>query len=151
MEAALHFLIPFLIALGLGLELKKAFFLSLFALVPDLDFLIWHRVAFHSPIVLVAFSVVGLGLAKVFDVKHLKYAYIASLMLFSHFFFDMFTGFGLRVSSLFVVKTTKPVWCSDIVLIILSKYLFKVILFFNIIFNVDRIFSPIFSPIYTFK
>ncbi|MFQ6085713.1 MAG: metal-dependent hydrolase [Candidatus Bathyarchaeia archaeon] len=92
MQPLLHFTVPFVAATLLGLKPKKAFVVSLFALVPDLDVLFHvHRSMSHSLLMLLLISVPFILWTK--NSKFHEYALLGSVMVGSHLVFDLFTNY----------------------------------------------------------
>lgn len=94
MEPLLHFTIPFLAFILVGVRPKKAFLLSFLALVPDLDalFLI-HRSFTHSIIFISIILLVATLVLHKFKPRMLKYAFMGFFAIASHLILDVFTGF----------------------------------------------------------
>jgi len=91
-EPLLHFAVPFAAFTALGVKPKKAFLISLLALVPDLDVLTQiHRFYFHSviPLIIAAAPLIPVaaryGYSRVVGLASLSYA--------THLFLDLFNGF----------------------------------------------------------
>jgi hypothetical protein len=88
----LHFAVPLAAFTALGIKPKRAFLLSLFTLLPDLDILInVHRFCSHSLILLLAIVIPLILIAVKFNRQK-----PLSLILFayaSHLFLDLFTGY----------------------------------------------------------
>jgi membrane-bound metal-dependent hydrolase YbcI (DUF457 family) len=63
-EPLMHFVVPFIVFIMLGMKFKKSFFLSLLALTPDFDVLLLnvHRSISHSLVLLFLLAVPLLGL-----------------------------------------------------------------------------------------
>jgi len=92
-ELLLHFVIPFA-AFSYFRKPKKAFLASLFALLPDLDVLMYvHRSWTHSIIIILASCGVILLILKVFNSKLLDFGFLATLALISHLLLDLFTTY----------------------------------------------------------
>ena len=91
-EPLLHFAVPFAAFTALGVKPRRAFLISLFALLPDLDILInVHRFCSHSLILLLAITIPLMLVAMKFSRQKLL-----SLIIFayaSHLFLDLFTGY----------------------------------------------------------
>ncbi|MBS7659884.1 hypothetical protein KEJ28_04275, partial [Candidatus Bathyarchaeota archaeon] len=74
MEPLLHFTIPFLSFLLVGVQPKKAFLLSLLALVPDLDALfLVHRSFTHSIVCISIILLIAVLMLRKFKSGMLRY------------------------------------------------------------------------------
>jgi membrane-bound metal-dependent hydrolase YbcI (DUF457 family) len=92
MELLIHFIIPFTVLMLLGIRFKKTFLFSLLALTPDFDvFFHIHRSLSHSIFVLLTPFILLLPFLWRFRLQ--KYAVLAFLVVASHPFLDMFTGY----------------------------------------------------------
>jgi len=93
LEPIIHFMIPFFALTLLGIKPKRAFILSLFALLPDLDILFHvHRSPSHSiPILIVALAPVWISALK--SERFRGDVWLASLALLSHPILDLFSGY----------------------------------------------------------
>lgn len=75
-----------------GFNIKKATFISLLAVLPDLDVLFHiHRSMSHSIFVILMFSIPAILITKKFYKERLSDAIIATLVILSHPFMDAFT------------------------------------------------------------
>ena len=98
-EPLIHFIIPFFILIMLGYNVKKSALISSLAIVPDLDVLFRvHRSVSHSIFFILIFSIpitiMLLYLAKKFSKKFSSAdAIMTTLVMLSHPFMDIFTGF----------------------------------------------------------
>lgn len=94
MEPILHVLVPFLTLSALGIRKKDAVYLSLLGALPDLDAL-WraHRVTLHSFLIMLVITASSLVLVRNFRPQHIRMAYLAMAVLFSHVFIDLFFGY----------------------------------------------------------
>ena len=91
-EPLLHFAVPFAALTALGIKPKRAFLLSLFALLPDLDILInIHRFCSHSLIPLLAITIPLILIAVKFNFQ--RTLSLAIFAYVSHLFLDLFTGY----------------------------------------------------------
>ncbi|MEM3386783.1 MAG: metal-dependent hydrolase [Nitrososphaerales archaeon] len=94
MEPLIHFVIPFVALMLVGVKFKNALLLSLFALAPDLDalFLI-HRSFTHSiPFLLLAAAPLLFIIYRL-NAKLLRYGFIALLSMLSHVVLDLPAGY----------------------------------------------------------
>jgi len=94
MEPIIHFVVPFIALTLTGLNVRKAFLISLFALLPDVDalFLI-HRSLTHSIVVLLAVAAPLILLACKLKPNLRNYGVLALLSIASHIVLDTFTDF----------------------------------------------------------
>lgn len=88
---ALHFVIPFSVALACRVSYKKSFLFGFIAVLPDIDIIFGvHRSATHSILVLL----LALAIALYFKFTRSKGNFgLASLALLSHPILDLFDGF----------------------------------------------------------
>ena len=88
---ALHFVIPFSVALACRVSYKKSFLFGFIAVLPDIDIIFGvHRSATHSILVLL----LALAIALYFKFMRSKGNFgLASLALLSHPILDLFDGF----------------------------------------------------------
>ncbi|MEM0253225.1 MAG: metal-dependent hydrolase [Candidatus Bathyarchaeia archaeon] len=94
MEPLLHFTIPFLSFLLVGVQPTKAFLLSLLALVPDLDALfLVHRSFTHSIVCISIILLIAVLMLRKFRSGMLRYAFMGFFAIASHLVLDVFTGF----------------------------------------------------------
>ena len=92
-EVALHFAVPFALTAPV-LGLRRAMVVSSLALIPDLDvFFHVHRSASHSLVLLMAVSLVVVGLVKKLKPKLFGAACVACLALLCHPVMDMFSTY----------------------------------------------------------
>jgi membrane-bound metal-dependent hydrolase YbcI (DUF457 family) len=92
-EALLHFAVPFASLRAIGFEWRKALFVSLFALVPDLDVLFHvHRSMSHSFVVL---AIVTLPILAIFyrNKTITTLTLLAALGVSTHLVLDIFGGY----------------------------------------------------------
>lgn len=94
MEPLLHLVIPLLIVSFFTRE-RKYLYLSVFTLVPDIDFLLIHRSFFHSlSFLVIVFSV--LYFLEKRDGRPKNFSYVSSFYLLSHLILD--SGYpGIRL------------------------------------------------------
>jgi len=77
-EPLLHFAVPFAVFTALGVKPKRAFLLSLFALLPDLDILInIHRFCSHSLIPLLAITIPLILIAVKFNFQRMARTFLS--------------------------------------------------------------------------
>lgn len=93
-EPLIHFVIPFFLLVMFGFNIKKATFISLLAVLPDLDVLFHiHRSISHSIFFVLIFSFPAILISKKFYKERFNESIIATLVILSHPFMDMFTYF----------------------------------------------------------
>ncbi len=94
MEPLIHFAVPLVALMLIGVGFKKALPLSLFALMPDLDALfLVHRSFTHSiPFLLSLAAPLLLTLYK-FKPRLLRLGFVALLSMFSHLVLDLSAGY----------------------------------------------------------
>jgi len=93
-EPLVHFVVPFAALMLAGVELRRALPISLFALLPDLDVLVFvHRSPTHSIIVMSMVAVPFLLLTYRFKLKVFSYALLAFAAGTSHLALDVFAGY----------------------------------------------------------
>lgn len=94
MEPLLHFVIPFIAFMLLGVDLRKSFLLSLLALTPDLDALfLVHRSFTHSLVALLAASTPLLLLLYKYRRDAFKNGVMGILSIASHIALDLPAGY----------------------------------------------------------
>lgn len=92
-EEAIHVLLPFMLLLALRFEPLKALAYSMFGVVPDLDVLFGtHRSYTHS-FVIVGAVLLPLLLAAKVKGRAITPILVVTLVVFSHIFMDVFTGY----------------------------------------------------------
>jgi len=92
-ELVLHFSVPFALTAPV-LGLRKAIFISLVSLLPDLDVLLHtHRSGSHSVIILGAISLMVVGLVSKLRPRLLILASAGCLALLGHPIMDMFSTY----------------------------------------------------------
>ena len=90
MEPLIHFMIPFILLMFVGIEIKKAWAISLLALIPDLDALFHiHRSISHSIIIPIIVAVPLLLLCH----KNRILIFLALFAVVSDSFLDLFVGY----------------------------------------------------------
>lgn len=93
-EPLIHFVIPFFLLVMLGFNLRKAALISLLAVIPDLDVIFHvHRSVSHSVIFILVVTVPIILILDYFNNKLRKEMIVAVLVILSHPFMDMFTGY----------------------------------------------------------
>jgi hypothetical protein len=93
-EPLIHFIIPFFLLIMFGLSIKKAALISSLAVLPDLDVLFHvHRSMSHSAFFILLFSFPLIIITRKFYSKGLSDMIIATLVVLSHPFMDLFTGY----------------------------------------------------------
>jgi len=94
MEPLVHFVLPFASLMLIGVEAKRAFPISLVALLPDLDALfLVHRSISHSILVVLIVIAPFLLLTHKFKPKLQSYAFLALMAVASHLVLDLFAGY----------------------------------------------------------
>ena len=89
-ETLIHIVIPLFVLILVGFKLKKAFVLSLLAILPDFDILFGvHRSISHSLIFITLIFVPLFLLAR----NKINYILPAFFVILSHPILDMFTGY----------------------------------------------------------
>ncbi len=93
-EPLIHFIIPFFLLVMLGFSLRKAALISLLAVIPDLDVIFHvHRSISHSVFFILVVIVPVILILDYFNNKLRKEMTVAVLVILSHPFMDMFTGY----------------------------------------------------------
>lgn len=94
MEPIIHFTIPFIALILIGVSIRRALIFSILALLPDLDalFLI-HRSFTHSIIILLIATIPLLLFVFRFKWVFRSYYLPVLLSISSHLFLDVFTGY----------------------------------------------------------
>lgn len=92
-ELLLHYIVPLSILLICGLTLKRSLVLACFGIVPDLDvFFHAHRTVTHSAIIILLVCIpIIIFISRKYP-NSLNNALIATGVLISHVFMDLFTG-----------------------------------------------------------
>jgi membrane-bound metal-dependent hydrolase YbcI (DUF457 family) len=94
LEPLVHFVVPFVALVLLGVDVRRAFLLSLLALTPDLDALfLVHRSFTHSLIALLAVSTPIFFVIYKFKPKVLKYGFMGFFSVASHIALDLPAGY----------------------------------------------------------
>lgn len=93
-EVLIHFIIPLFVLTILGFNLKKSMLISSLAVIPDLDVIFHvHRSVSHSVIFILAVTVPIVLILNYLEVGKKNELVIAILVILSHPFMDIFTGF----------------------------------------------------------
>lgn len=93
-EVLIHFIIPFFILIMLGLSLKKSILISSLGIVPDLDVIFHvHRSMSHSVIFILALTIPIVFVLNYLKIGKQNEMVIAILVILSHPFMDIFTGY----------------------------------------------------------
>ena len=146
-EPLIHFIIPFSVLIMCGIGVKKSAFIASLAILPDLDVLFHiHRSFSHSMLLILLFCAPVIIIAAAKHSNRIYDALIATLVILSHPFMDLFTYFTpifwpLFDKSIYVVTemTTNMNNVSDIHLLF-NVYLEPVVFYPTI--SMD---APIFS------
>ncbi len=92
-EPLIHFIIPLFLLIILGLNLKKAVLISSLAIIPDLDVLFHvHRSVSHSIIFIFAIIIPIILILNYLHIGKKSEMILATLVILSHPFMDMFNG-----------------------------------------------------------
>ena len=92
-ELLIHVAVPLFVLILVGVEPKKALPLALLGAIPDADVLFHiHRSMSHSALVILAPCIPAIIFTHFKAKGHFNDAVIATLVLLSHPFMDMFTG-----------------------------------------------------------
>jgi len=93
-EPLIHFVVPFIALTLVSVKTKKALFISLLALLPDLDALfLVHRSLSHSLIVLLIVAMSILLLTYKLRLRVYGYVGLGLLAVASHLVLDLFSGY----------------------------------------------------------
>ena len=93
-EPLLHFVIPFSVLVMCGVGVKKSAFIACLATLPDLDVLFHvHRSFSHSIFFILLFCAPAIVITAATHSKRTSDAIIATLVILSHPFMDLFTYF----------------------------------------------------------
>ena len=93
-EPLIHFIVPFSVLIMCGIGVKKATLFASLAILPDLDVLFHiYRSFSHSIFFILLFCVPVIAIAAVKHSKMTTDAIIATLVILSHPFMDLFTYF----------------------------------------------------------
>ena len=136
-EPLLHFIIPFFLLMMFGFNIKKAVLISSLAILPDFDILFHiHRSMSHSIFFILIFSFPVIIVAKKYYKEQYFETIIATLVVLSHPFMDLFTFYTpvfwpLFNKSIYIITelTTNMNDISDLNLIFQVK--FKPIIFYQ--------------------
>jgi membrane-bound metal-dependent hydrolase YbcI (DUF457 family) len=93
-EPLIHFIVPFSVLVMCGVRVKKSAFFASFAILPDLDvFFHVHRSFSHSIFFILLFCAPAIIIATVKHSSRIYDVLIATLVILSHPFMDLFTYF----------------------------------------------------------
>jgi membrane-bound metal-dependent hydrolase YbcI (DUF457 family) len=93
-EPLIHFIVPFSVLIMCGIRVKKSAFFASLAILPDLDVLFHiHRSFSHSIFFILLFCAPAIIIATVKHSNMLYAVLIATLVILSHPFMDLFTYF----------------------------------------------------------
>ena len=93
-EVLIHFIIPLFILIILGFSLKKSILISSLAIVPDLDVIFHvHRSMSHSVIFILALTIPIVLVLNYLKIGKKSEMAVAILVILSHPFMDIFTGY----------------------------------------------------------
>lgn len=93
-EVLIHLIVPAAALIVAGFDRKSVLMLCFFAVIPDIDIVFGaHRAFLHSITVLGAIAAVLLIYTHYYKPKYRTYAVIISILLLSHPFLDLFTGY----------------------------------------------------------
>ena len=93
-EPLIHFIVPFSVLVMCGIGIKKSFFFASLALLPDLDVLFHvHRSFSHSIFFILLFCAPAIIITAAKHSRWTHDAIIATLVILSHPFMDLFTYF----------------------------------------------------------
>lgn len=146
-EPLIHFIIPFFLLIMFGLCIKKAALISLLAVLPDLDVLFHiHRSISHSVFFILLFSVPAIIITKKFYIDRFSDSIIATLVVLSHPFMDLFTYYTpvfwpLFDKSIYIVSELKTNM-NDVLDLNLNLNIYFEPVMFRQTTNID---APIFS------
>ncbi len=146
-EPLIHFIIPFFLLIMFGLSIKKAVLISSLAVLPDLDVLFHiHRSMSHSIFFILLFSFPAIIITKKLYMERFSETIIATLVVLSHPFMDLFTGYTpvfwpIFNKSIYAVSELKTNMNNVLDLNLKLNVYFKPIVF-NQTTNID---APIFS------
>ena len=92
-EPLIHFIIPLFILIILGFNLKKSVIISSLAIIPDLDVIFHvHRSVSHSILFILALTIPIILMLNYLKIGKKSEMMIATLVILSHPFMDMFNG-----------------------------------------------------------
>ncbi|HEX9909180.1 MAG TPA: hypothetical protein VGB78_12080 [Thermoplasmata archaeon] len=90
MDPVMHLLLPLLLLLAIGVDMKMAILLAPLAIFPDFDALVGlHRAAFHSFVPMLVIPIMVIVYAKLSKPAWLLPALIAEFYLLSHLLMDL--------------------------------------------------------------
>jgi hypothetical protein len=93
-EPLIHFIIPLFILIMLGFSLKKSILISSLAIIPDLDVIFHvHRSMSHSLLFILVLTIPIILILNFLKIGTKNEKILAMLVIFSHPFMDMFTGY----------------------------------------------------------
>lgn len=93
-EPLMHFIVPFSILIMCGIGIKKSALFASFAILPDLDVLFHvHRSFSHSIFFILLLCAPAIIITAARHSKRTRDAIIATLVILSHPFMDLFTYF----------------------------------------------------------
>ena len=93
-EPLIHFIVPFSVLVMCGVGVKKSAFFASFAILPDLDVLFHvHRSFSHSIFFILLLCAPAIIITAVRHSSRINDAVIATLVILSHPFMDLFTYF----------------------------------------------------------
>lgn len=148
-EPLIHFIIPFFLLAMSGLGAKKAALISSLAILPDLDVLFHiHRSFSHSIPIILLLTVPFIIVTKKFYIDRFNDSIIATLVILSHPFMDVFTYFTpifwpLFNKSIYIVTELSTNMNNVMDLNLKLNVYFKPVIFYQ----TQDIDAPIFSSI----
>ncbi len=93
-EPLIHFIIPFVLLMIFGIGIRKAALISSLAVMPDLDVLFHvHRSMSHSVFFILLFGIPAIIITKKFYIERFREAIMATLVVLSHLFMDLFDSY----------------------------------------------------------
>ncbi len=93
MDLLFHMLLPAMLAMIAGIDKRKALAIMPFAILPDLDALLFaHHLIFHSLIVISLAAFAGLLCCRLVTPGHFGTGVLASLYVYSHIVLDLFSN-----------------------------------------------------------
>jgi hypothetical protein len=108
-EPLIHFIVPFSVLVMCGIGIKKSALFASLALLPDLDVLFHvHRSFSHSVVFILILGAAAIAISTAKHSKWVSDTLIATLVILSHLFMDLFTYFTplfwpLYSKSIFIV------------------------------------------------
>jgi membrane-bound metal-dependent hydrolase YbcI (DUF457 family) len=92
MDLLFHMLLPAMLAMIAGIDRRRAIAIMPFAILPDLDALLFaHHLIFHSLILISLAAFAGLLCCRLVTPSHLGAGVLASLYVYSHIVLDLLT------------------------------------------------------------